>query len=95
MQQYVASNNPPAVKIGYLPFSGKIHVQVITAGVVLRLGHSREDLDTPAPVGTPAGLQFNSNQNLVELDWIGEVWAVGLSTNASAVTYMFQQISGR
>jgi hypothetical protein len=77
-------NTPPAARVGTALQSSKLAIQVFSpAGVMVRLGKSRDELDNPLPFGRPAGYQFDSTSGIIELQWQGEVWLEGLPTNAS------------
>jgi hypothetical protein len=77
-------NTAPAQRVGTAIQSSKLSIQVLSAaGVFVRLGKSRDELDNPLPFSGPSGYQFDSTAGVVELQWIGEVWLEGNPTNAA------------
>lgn len=77
-------NVAPAARVGTALQSSKLDVQVLSAaGVFVRIGHSRDELDNPLPFAGATGFQLDSTSGLVELQWLGEVWMEGLPSNAS------------
>jgi hypothetical protein len=77
-------NVAPAARVGTALQSSKLDVQVLSpAGVFVRIGHSRDELDNPLPFAGEAGFSLDSTSGLVEIQWLGEVWMEGLASNAS------------
>jgi hypothetical protein len=77
-------NTAPAVKVGTAWVQSKLDIQVLSAaGVFVRIGHSRDELDSPGPFTGPQGFQIDSTSKLVEIQWLGEIWMEGLPANAS------------
>jgi hypothetical protein len=77
-------NKAPAVRVGTALTASKLDIQVLSpAGVFVRVGHSRDELDNPLPFSGPAGLQLDSTVGILEVQWQGEIWMEGLPANAS------------
>jgi hypothetical protein len=77
-------NVAPAARVGTAIVASKLDVQVLSAaGVFVRIGHSRDELDNPLPFGGATGFSIDSTSGLVELQWLGEVWMEGLASNAA------------
>lgn len=77
-------NVAPAQRVGTALTPSKLDVQVLSpAGVFVRVGHSRDELDNPLPLLGAAGLTIDSTAGIVEVQWLGEVWMEGVATNAS------------
>jgi hypothetical protein len=77
------SNTSPQ-RCGTALVPSKLDVQVLSAaGIFVRIGGSRDELATPLPFGGNQGTTFDSSAGLVERQWLGEVWIVGLASNAS------------
>lgn len=77
------ANSSPAQKIGTVPPGGKLHLQVLTASVTVRIAADRDSLDTPYPLSGAQGFPFDSTYGIVELQWLGEVWAEGIAANGA------------
>ena len=81
---FTIPNVAPAARVGTALVPSKLGVQVLSAaGVFVRIGKSREELDNPLPFGGAQGYQLDSTAGYVELQWEGEVWMEGLPSNAS------------
>ena len=76
-------NAKPAYRLGSARQGQKIHLIVITAGVTVRISADRNALETPTPFGGDQGLQFTSLNDVIEMQWSGEIWALGVAGNAS------------
>jgi hypothetical protein len=70
-------------KCGNSSGPSKLDVQVLSAtGNFIRIGSSRDELLTPLPFAGGQGITFDATAGVVELQWLGDVWVCGLSTNA-------------
>jgi hypothetical protein len=76
-------NAKPAYRLGSARQGQKIHLIVNTAGVTVRLAADRNSLELDTPFGGPQGLQFTSADAVIEMQWSGEIWALGVAANAS------------
>jgi hypothetical protein len=76
------SNSAPQ-RCGTAAKGSKLDVQVLSvAGVFIRIGKSRDELNTPLPFSGQQGISFDSTAGLIELQWEGEVWICGVAANA-------------
>lgn len=79
-------SNTKATKVGNVRPGTKIHVQVLNGAgaIVACLGDRQDILENPEPFAGQSGMQFTSNDGVVEIVWQStEVWAMGVAANAS------------
>jgi hypothetical protein len=80
-------NSGPGQRVATALTPSKLSVQVLSAaGVFVRIANRKEDLEVPLPFQGNQGMTFDATAGVVELQWFGEVWMLGVSTNASQPT---------
>jgi hypothetical protein len=75
-------NTKPAYRLGSAKAGQKIHLLITTVGVTVRFAADRNTLELDTPFGGSQGLQFTSTNGVIEMQWSGEIWALGIAANA-------------
>lgn len=83
--------NPPnrAIWVGRIVPRRKVHITVLfpapPAVGIISLAKDRDTLESPPPFGAagaqPAGIPVTNATGTAEIEWLGDLWAIGDPTN--------------